>query len=89
MAGLTPAERKELMDAAKNEKVAPPKGGPRKPVELFKEGVQPPIDDDMGSAQPGQPGQPKKKMAKGGSVGSASKRADGCAQRGKTKGRMV
>ena len=31
-----------------------------------------------------------KKMAKGGSVkSSASKRADGCAQRGKTKGRMV
>lgn len=29
------------------------------------------------------------KMAKGGSVGSASKRADGCAQRGKTKGRMI
>jgi hypothetical protein len=27
--------------------------------------------------------------AKGGSVGSASKRADGCAQRGKTKGRFV
>ena len=27
-------------------------------------------------------------LAKGGSV-SASKRADGCAQRGKTKGRMV
>ena len=27
--------------------------------------------------------------AKGGSVGSASKRADGCAQRGKTKGRMI
>ena len=26
---------------------------------------------------------------KGGSVSSASKRADGCAQRGKTKGRMV
>jgi len=29
------------------------------------------------------------KMAKGGSVSSASKRADGCAQRGKTKGRIV
>ena len=29
------------------------------------------------------------KKAKGGSVSSASKRADGCAQRGKTKGRMV
>ena len=28
------------------------------------------------------------KMAKGGSVSSASKRADGCAQRGKTKGKM-
>jgi hypothetical protein len=30
-----------------------------------------------------------KKMAKGGSVGSASKRADGIASRGKTRGRMV
>ena len=32
--------------------------------------------------------QPEKKRA-GGVVGSASKRADGCAQRGKTRGRMV
>ena len=30
-----------------------------------------------------------KKMAKGGSVSSASKRADGCAVKGKTKGRMI
>jgi hypothetical protein len=30
-----------------------------------------------------------KKMAKGGSVSSASKRADGCCTKGKTKGRMV
>lgn len=29
------------------------------------------------------------KKAKGGKVSSASKRADGCAQRGKTKGRIV
>ena len=29
------------------------------------------------------------KMAKGGSVSSASKRADGCATKGKTKGRMI
>lgn len=29
------------------------------------------------------------RYAKGGSVGSASKRADGCAERGKTKGRMI
>jgi hypothetical protein len=30
-----------------------------------------------------------KKMAKGGKVSSASKRADGCATKGKTKGRFV
>jgi len=30
-----------------------------------------------------------KKYAKGGSVSSASKRADGCATKGKTKGRMI
>lgn len=29
------------------------------------------------------------RFAMGGSVGSASKRADGCAQRGKTRGKMV
>lgn len=29
------------------------------------------------------------KKAKGGMVGKASKRADGCAQRGKTRGKMV
>ena len=29
------------------------------------------------------------KKAKGGMIGSASKRADGCAQRGKTRGKMV
>lgn len=32
---------------------------------------------------------PTVKKAKGGSIGSASSRADGCAQRGKTKGRML
>lgn len=32
---------------------------------------------------------PKIKLKSGGKVSSASKRADGCAQRGKTKGRMV
>jgi hypothetical protein len=41
--------------------------------------------DNMPGAAPTQPG-----MKKGGMVkSSASKRADGCAQRGKTKGRMV
>lgn len=32
---------------------------------------------------------PEQKYKKGGSVSSASKRADGCATKGKTKGRMV
>lgn len=37
-----------------------------------------------------QLGQPSvQKMKKGGKVSSASKRADGCAQRGKTRGRIV
>ena len=31
----------------------------------------------------------RKSFKKGGSVGSASKRADGCAKKGKTKGKMV
>lgn len=31
----------------------------------------------------------RKSFNKGGSVGSASKRADGCAKKGKTKGKMV
>jgi hypothetical protein len=36
-----------------------------------------------------QPTQAPVKKAKGGMIGSASKRADGCAQRGKTRGRIV
>jgi hypothetical protein len=42
-------------------------------------------------AQPQQAGMESgyKGYAKGGSVSSASKRADGCAIKGKTKGRMV
>jgi len=35
-----------------------------------------------------QKSEPEKKRS-GGMVGSASKRADGCAQRGKTRGKMV
>jgi hypothetical protein len=43
----------------------------------------------MGKITPGAlPFDEPKKMAKGGSV-SASKRADGCCVKGKTKGRMV
>ena len=43
---------------------------------------KPPQDKDGGSAT-------MKKLAKGGSVGSASKRADGCCTKGKTRGKMV
>lgn len=64
-------------------------------------GIPPPMNDDMGSAmppiQPKTPRQMKARgdlraamgMKKGGSVGSASKRADGIATKGKTKGRIV
>lgn len=45
----------------------------------------------MGFAEGGKAkAKPKpKKMAKGGAVSSASKRADGCATKGKTRGKMV
>ena len=94
--GLTYAERKAMMD----EKVAPAKSSTKKNSDIFRQGMKPPMDDDMGSAQPGQPGQPAKKKAKGGSIKaskmgavkvakptmrSASSRADGIAQRGKTR----
>ena len=46
-----------------------------------------------GRASPDWSGGPmvrfRKSFAKGGKVSSASKRADGCATKGKTKGRMV
>ena len=47
-------------------------------------GLPPPQDVDGGSAPPST--KKPKKMAKG---GSASSRADGCAVRGKTKGKMI
>jgi hypothetical protein len=44
----------------------------------------------IGSSEPDmKKGGSVKKMAKGGSVSSASKRADGCATKGKTKGRII
>jgi hypothetical protein len=49
-----------------------------------KEAMAPTTKTEMGKKKGGCV-----KMAKGGSVGSASKRADGCAVRGKTRGKMV
>lgn len=44
----------------------------------------------VGKIEPGAlPFDEPQKMAKGGKVGSASKRADGCCVKGKTKGTMV
>lgn len=49
-------------------------------------GLPPPQDIDGGSVKPAPKASKPKRMASG---GSASARADGIAQRGKTKGRMV
>jgi hypothetical protein len=46
---------------------------------------QPPMDNDSGSIQRPVAPRPVVKKAKGGSVGSASSRADGCCVRGKTR----
>jgi hypothetical protein len=50
---------------------------------IFTEGMKPPQDVDGGSAAP------KKRVVKKASGGmTASKRADGIAERGKTRGKM-
>ena len=71
-------------DYAKNKAIADAKEKARD-YELFgshgdaaRKGMEEERMDAMGNA-----------YKKGGKVGSASKRADGCAIRGKTKGRMV
>lgn len=72
--------RAELKKQLAEEKppVPPVKGQDKKEAEVFKEGIKPPSPDE---------GAPKPvKKAKG---GTASARADGCCQRGKTRGKMV
>ena len=70
-------------------------GGPQKPIQFMPgsgTGLQPTTTGGMNSATPVNP---TAMMKKGGKVkkmsggGSASKRADGCAQRGKTRGKMI
>ena len=56
------------------------------PQSMAPQGQMPP---PIPSAPAMKKGGAVKKMASGGAVGSASKRADGCATKGKTKGRMV
>jgi hypothetical protein len=60
-----------------------PKPAPKKPApkdSVFREGMPVPQDIDGGSARK------PKKMASG---GTASSRADGCATKGKTRGKFV
>lgn len=82
-APVTPRIARMLAQAQAN---MPPAGGMR---------GRPMVEDVMVAeeAPAGAPmmrkGGKVKKMAKGGSVSSASKRGDGCATKGKTKGRFV
>ena len=55
---------------------------------MIKEARDQSMQDAAGAAYDQAMPSPER-YAKGGSVGSASKRADGCAQRGKTRGKMV
>jgi hypothetical protein len=66
-----------------------PKGDTGEAEIFTAETGTPPVDPDMGSVKGAKPmpaPKPVKKMAKG---GSASKRADGCAIRGKTRGKII
>lgn len=71
-----------------------PMPGRRPSARSFEEDMTPPrgmrgFDPRMVPTDEPPPGRPSR-MAKGGAVkSSASSRADGCATRGKTKGRMV
>lgn len=82
---VKPPTRSELKRQMAEEVVKNPKITPRKKVEIFREGMTPPQDDE-GPVQSLKP----VKQAKGGSVkSSASSRGDGIAQKGKTKGRII
>ena len=73
------AEMPEAEEKPKSKPKAKPKAEAKKKTSSF-EGRTSPFAGKTSSF---------KKMASGGSVSSASKRADGCAIKGKTKGRMV
>ena len=91
--------RPELMDIENSKKLNYPatsdgrRIGARGQVIGYKEDFPNMVDsaDDTKKAEMDEIKKPKKAtgMKKGGSVSSATKRADGCAQRGKTKGRML
>jgi hypothetical protein len=74
----------------------PPRKRGRQPEEVMptqKEMAEKDVSDFLDKLSEERGGYKKggavKKMAKGGSVSSASKRGDGCATKGKTRGRMI
>ena len=97
------ARRKRAMGspAAPQRRPMPPPGARPNPADAgiyTADKGMPPSPDDMGSIEAlkskmRRPGMKKggcvKKMSSGGKVGSASKRADGIATKGKTKGKFV
>ncbi len=62
---------------------------PIEPPFAFDDGSVLVMGDPSSSRPPTGPSAPRGGFKKGGSVGSASRRADGIAQRGKTKGKFV
>jgi hypothetical protein len=57
---------------------------------LAENGILGPVANEISNDQEDEDEKQKPKyMKKGGTVSSASSRADGCAQRGKTRGRIV
>lgn len=80
-ASVTPPAPKAAPASKTPAKRVPEKATDKRPARsggIFREGMPIPQEPDDASVR----------YAKGGSV-SASRRADGCAQRGKTKGRML
>ena len=74
-------KRQQSLDAGMSDKFSPGPSG-------VLPGMRIQATDRIGSFKKG--GSVKtKKMASGGKVSSASKRADGCATKGKTKGRII
>jgi hypothetical protein len=57
---------------------------------LAENGILGPVANEISNDQEDEEEEKKRKyMKKGGTVSSASSRADGCAERGKTRGRFV
>ena len=90
MAGLSPAyalTQGKLPIAATVDMLKNGLGGSDNSKELETENEK--YKKQLADMQAAQTGQGVKPMKKGGKVSSASKRADGCCVKGKTKGKMI